>query len=558
MSEIKCPHCGTVFTVDESGYAELLKQVRDAEFNHELEAREQLMEKAHQADLEAAETRVRAEGERALAEREGELEALRQKLQAQEQESALALKGAVAEVEHERDALRQQLEAKEAENALALKNAVAGAERERDALQAKLDRQADAVELARAAARQEESERAAKEAQAQREAAAREVEALRKKAEDKERALQDSLSERNTRIAALEQQLASQAQTADAQRQLAVTTATAEAERRVVELEGEVRQAKTEREQAEAALTIRMNEQLAAKDVLLKDKEDEILRLRDQRARLTTKLIGESLEQHCEMEFNRWRATAFQNVEFHKDNEVVEGSKGDYIYREVDESGVEILSIMFEMKTEEEDTTHHHKNEDFFKKLDKDRKKKNCEYAVLVSMLEPDSEYYNAGIVDVSYQYEKMYVIRPQLFVPMITILRNAAMNSVAARRELAEVRQQNIDVTHFEEAMEDFKTKFGKNYELASRKFHAAIDEIDAAIRQLERVKADLTSSERQLRLANDKAEGLTIRKLTWKNPTMKEKFAEARALREEQATQVDVADDDDDALEPEVDNEE
>ncbi len=578
MSEIKCPHCGTVFTVDESGYAELLKQVRDAEFNHELDERERLLKEVHQNALQAAETRVRAEGERALAEREGEVEALRQKLQAQEQESALALKGAVAEVEHERDALRQQLEAQESENALALKNAVAEAERacdvlrqqlqaketenelalknaaaeaarERDALQAKLDRQADAVELARAAARQEEVERAAKEAQAQREAAARQIEELRKKAEDKERALQVSLSERNTRIAALEQQLDSQAQTADAQRQLAVTTATAEAERRVVELEGEVRQAKTEREQAEAALTIRMNEQLAVKDVLLKDKEDEILRLRDQRARLTTKLIGESLEQHCEMEFNRWRATAFKNVEFHKDNEVVEGSKGDYIYREVDESGVEILSIMFEMKTEEEDTTHHHKNEDFFKKLDKDRKKKNCEYAVLVSMLEPDSEYYNAGIVDVSYQYEKMYVIRPQLFVPMITILRNAAMNSVAARRELAEVRQQNIDVTHFEEAMEDFKTKFGKNYELASRKFHAAIDEIDAAIRQLERVKADLTSSERQLRLANDKAEGLTIRKLTWKNPTMKEKFAEARALRE-----AAEAEEQDDVVEPEV----
>ena len=462
MNEIRCPHCGKVFQVDESGYAQLLRQVRDAEFERDMTERERLLDAAHKSAVQAAETRVRAEGERALAERDGKI---------------------------------AQLEAQ-------------------------LERKDDAVSLARATAEREASERAAKQAQEQ----------------------QRLVAERDARIAALEQQLAALTATAETERALAVATATAEVDRQLVEAEAQLRQAQSEREQAEAAFNARLAEQAAYKDQQLRDKEDEINRLRDQRVRLTTKLIGESLEQHCEMEFNRWRATAFRGAEFHKDNEVIGGSKGDYIYREVDEGGVEILSIMFEMKTEEETTTHHHKNEDFFKKLDQDRRNKHCEYAVLVSMLEPESELYNAGIVDVSYAYEKMYVIRPQLFVPMITILRNAALNGLAARQELAEVRQQNIDITHFEEAMEDFKDKFGKNYQAASRKFQAAIDEIDTTIRHLEKVKADLTSSERQLRLANDKADALTIRKLTWKNPTMRAAFAEARALREEEVVEPEI----------------
>ena len=455
MNEIRCPHCGKVFQVDESGYAQLLKQVRDAEFERDLHERERLMQDAHTSAVEAARARAQAEGEKALAQREQEIAQLK----------------------------------------------------------AQLERQADAVALARATTQREEGERAA----------------------SKAREMQERLAERDARIALLEQQIASQGAMADTQRELAVAQAVADAERRVTELEGKVAQAQTERENAEAVLRARLAEQVSFKDQLLRDKDDEISRLRDQRARLTTKLIGESLEQHCEMEFNRWRATAFKNAEFHKDNEVVGGSKGDYVYREVDEEGVEVLSIMFEMKTEEEGTTHHHKNEDFFKKLDQDRRNKHCEYAVLVSMLEPENEFYNGGIADVSYAYDKMYVIRPQLFVPMITILRNAAMASLEARRELATVRQQNIDITHFEEAMEDFKEKFGANYERASRKFGDAIDQIDRAIADLEKVKASLTASERQLRLANDKAEGLTIRKLTWKNPTMRAAFAEARALREE-----------------------
>ncbi|MDO5119294.1 MAG: DUF2130 domain-containing protein [Coriobacteriales bacterium] len=454
MNEIRCPHCGKVFQVDESGYAQLLRQVRDAEFERDMAERERLLEEAHKSAVQAAETRVRAEGDRALAQRD---------------------------------------------------NTIAQ-------LQAQLDRQGDAVNLARVTAEREAAERAAKEA----------------------RELEGRLAEREARIAALEQQLAAQSATAKAEQALAVTTATAEAERQVIELQGQVRQAQSERAQVEATMNARLAEQAALKDQQLRDKDDQIERLRDQRVRLTTKLIGESLEQHCEMEFNRWRATAFQNVEFHKDNDVVDGSKGDYIYREVDEDGVEILSIMFEMKTEEETTTHHHKNEDFFKKLDQDRRKKGCEYAVLVSMLEPESEYYNAGIVDVSYLYEKMYVIRPQLFVPMITILRNAAQRSAEARRELARVQRQNIDVTNFEAKMEEFKRGFSGNYERASKKFSAAIQQIDKAIEDLRKVRDNLTSSEDQLRRANEKAEALTIRKLTWGNPTMREKFAEARALQE------------------------
>ncbi len=455
MNEIRCPHCGKVFQVDESGYANLLRQVRDAEFERDLSERERLLKVAHERAVEAERLKARGERDQELAARDAQIAQLSAQVAAFDETRRLAVEGAVSDALRERDAEQAQLEAQ--------------------------------------------------------------------------------VAERDARIGALEQQISSLGATHQAEQALAVATATAEAERHVVELEGQVRQAQTERDQVEAALTVRMNEQVAYKDAQLRDRDDEIARLRDQRTRLTTKLIGESLEQHCEMEFNRWRATAFRNAEFHKDNEVVGGSKGDYVYREVDEDGVEILSIMFEMKTEEEDSVHHHKNADFFKKLDQDRRNKNCEYAVLVSMLEPENEFYNGGIADVSYEYPKMYVIRPQLFVPMITILRNAALAGLEARRELAAVRQQNIDVTHFEERMEKFKREFGANYERASRKFNDAIDQIDRAIADLQRVKESLTSSERQLRLANDKADALTIRKLTYKNPTMRAAFAEARALRED-----------------------
>ncbi|MBX3067384.1 MAG: DUF2130 domain-containing protein [Cryobacterium sp.] len=260
----------------------------------------------------------------------------------------------------------------------------------------------------------------------------------------------------------------------------------------------------------------------------IKDRDETIERLKDMKARLSTKMVGETLEQHCEIEFNKIRSTAFPRAYFEKDNDSKTGSKGDFIFRDTDDAGTEIVSIMFEMKNESETTATKHKNEDFLKELDKDRTEKSCEYAVLVSLLEPESELYNTGIVDVSHRYPKMYVIRPQFFIQMITVLRNAAMNALKFKTELAQVRAQNIDVTNFESELDSFKTAFGKNYELATRKFHEAIDEIDKSIDRLQKVKDALLGSERNLRLANDKAQDVTIKKLTRGNPTMEQKFAE------------------------------
>lgn len=265
----------------------------------------------------------------------------------------------------------------------------------------------------------------------------------------------------------------------------------------------------------------------------IKRREDEIAYYKDFKARQSTKMIGESLEQHCETEFNKLRATAFQNAYFEKDNDIKTGSKGDFIYREFSDDGVEFISIMFEMKNEMDTTATKHKNEDFFKELDKDRKEKNCEYAVLVTMLEADNEYYNSGIVDVSYKYPKMYVVRPQFFIPIITVLRNAALNSLQYRHELELVRNQNIDITHFEDDINDFKDKFSRNFRLASEKFQKAIDEIDKTIDHLQKTKEALLSSENNLRLANNKAEDLTIKRLTKGNPTMAEKFAELESKK-------------------------
>ncbi|MBL4673738.1 MAG: DUF2130 domain-containing protein, partial [Arenicella sp.] len=262
----------------------------------------------------------------------------------------------------------------------------------------------------------------------------------------------------------------------------------------------------------------------------IKDRDHEIERLRDMKARLSTKMVGETLEQHCETEFNRIRATAFPNAYFEKDNDSRTGSKGDYIFRDSDESHTEIVSIMFEMKNENDETATKKKNEDFLKELDKDRNEKQCEYAVLVSLLEPDSELYNSGIVDVSHRYQKMYVIRPQFFIPMITLLRNAAQNSLKYKTELAIVKAQNVDITNFENELDEFRTGFARNYELASKKFKTAILEIDKTIDHLQKTKDALLGSENNLRLANNKADDLTVKKLTKKNPTMAAKFAELK----------------------------
>jgi len=267
----------------------------------------------------------------------------------------------------------------------------------------------------------------------------------------------------------------------------------------------------------------------------LKEKDMEIDYYKDFKTRQSTKMVGESLEQHCEIEFNKLRATAFPNAYFEKDNDARSGSKGDYIYRERSEDGVEFLSIMFEMKNEMDKTATKHKNEDFFRELDKDRREKKCEYAVLVTMLEADNELYNSGIVDVSYRYPKMYVVRPQFFIPLISILRNAALSSLEYRTQLAVIQNQNVDITNFENEMNDFKEKFGRNYRLASEKFKKAIDEIDKTIASLQKTKDALLSSENNLRLANNKAEDLTIKRLTKNNPTMRAKFAELQAGKED-----------------------
>lgn len=451
MNEIKCPQCGTVFQVDETGYAKIVSQIRDSEFARELEQRERsLVEQREQAvRLAVAQERSRAqEGAASSAARIAELEAL---LEAAKREGAAGI-----------EALKRDQKARE---------------------------------------RAVQAEHA--------------------------RALADAAAERDARIAQLERELSVQNAAVSAEKQLAVAEARAALERERDALAAQVELVRAEGERAASALREEMATKLRAKDELISYKDEEIARYKDMKARLSTKMVGESLEQHCEAEFNKLRATAFPRAYFEKDNDVVDGTKGDYVFRECDEDGTEVVSIMFEMKNENDETATKHRNEDFLKKLDADRRKKGCEYAVLVTLLEPESELYNEGIVDVGYRYEKMYVVRPQFFIPIISILRNAALSAMTYKAELARARSQNVDVTRFEEQMEDFKAKFGRNYELASRKFQQAIDEIDKTIDHLQKTKDALLGSERNLRLANDKAQDLTIKRLTRNNPTMKAAFA-------------------------------
>ena len=312
----------------------------------------------------------------------------------------------------------------------------------------------------------------------------------------------------------------------DTQKQLELSNAVREVEKAKDQLENDLKSKDLEKELLEKSLTEKFNYKLNHKDETLKLKEDEIERLKDFKQKLSTKMIGETLEQHCETEFNKLRATAFQNAYFEKDNDVSGGTKGDYVFKETDQNSNEIVSIMFEMKNEGDETATKKKNEDFFAKLDKDRKDKGCEYAVLVSLLEADNEFYNTGIVDVSHKYEKMYVIRPQFFIPIISLLRNASMKSLQYKEELAIMRNQNIDITNFEDKINEFKTGFARNYDLASRQFGEAIKEIDKTMNHLQKTKEALLASVNNLRLANNKADDLTIKKLTHGNPTMKEKF--------------------------------
>jgi len=391
MNEISCPHCNNAFKIDQAGYADIVKQVRDREFTNQLNERLESAEREKESALDLLRQKTLNEIQSAAVEKEKALHNLQAKLREMEVSQKLAVTEAVKQVEQERDEFKNGLE------------------------QAKLKK------------------------------------ALEEKA----------LEERY--------------------------------------------------------------------QVQLKDREEQIERLKDMKAKLSTKMVGESLEQHCETEFNRIRATAFQKAYFEKDNDASSGSKGDYIFRDMDEDDNEIVSIMFEMKNESDTTATKKKNEDFFKELDKDRNEKKCEYSVLVSLLEPDSELYNTGIVDVSHRYPKMYVVRPQFFLQIISLLRNSGVSSLAYKAELNLMRKQNIDVTNFETKLEEFKSGFAKNYDLASRKFHSAIDEIDKSITHLQKTKEALLSSERNLRLANDKADAVTIKKLTRSNQTMKQKFKDA-----------------------------
>ena len=419
MNEINCPHCKKAFKVDEAGYANILKQVRDQQFEEELSSRLTLAEKEKESAVKLAEANIK-------------------------------------------NALQEEIAAKD---------------KQLTELQAKSNSE-----------------------------------------------LIEKLAKKDSEIAAMNSKI----QNAETQKKLEVSEATKQIEKERDGLINDLKMKETETKQLEISIKEKFSNQLTVKDEALKMKDDEIDRLKDFKQKLSTKMVGETLEQHCEVEFNKLRATAFQNAYFEKDNDSRGGTKGDYVYKEADESGNEIISIMFEMKNENDETATKKRNEDFFAKLDKDRNDKGCEYAVLVSLLESDNEFYNTGIVDVSHKYPKMYVVRPQFFIPIITLLRNAAMNSMQYKAELNLMRNQNIDITNFEEKIDVFKTGFAKNYDLASRKFKTAIDEIDKTIIHLQKTKDNLLSSENNLRLANNKADDLTIKKLTYGNPTMKAKFDE------------------------------
>ncbi|MCJ8290763.1 MAG: DUF2130 domain-containing protein [Crocinitomicaceae bacterium] len=417
MNEIICPNCKKAFKVDEAGFADILKQVRDHKFEEELENRLSLAEKDKVSAIQLAEAKLKNSLQEDFAKKDKEISELKAK-----NERELAEK--LAQKEAEIATMKSTIEKAELEKRLSVTEAVNEIEKERDALA------------------------------------------------------------------------------------------------------NDLRNKETEKELLEKSLNEKFAAQLKTKDDIIKLKEEEIVLRKDMKLKLSTKMIGETLEQHCEAEFNKLRATGFQNAYFEKDNDSKSGSKGDFIYRENDEFGNEIISIMFEMKNEGDETATKKRNEDFFKELDKDRNEKKCEYAVLVSLIEAESELYNSGIVDVSYKYNKMYVVRPQFFIPIITLLRNAAMNSMQYKAELNLMRNQHVDITNFEAKIDAFKEGFARNYDLASRKFKDAVDGIDKTIKQLEKTKKDLLSSENNLRLANNKADDLTIKKLTHGNPTMKAKF--------------------------------
>lgn len=549
MNEIKCPHCGKVFQVDERGFADILCQVRTAEFDKEIAQREGMLQEQNAQAVKLAVAKAQQDAQAETAQRDARIAELETRLAAEKREREQAEKSSQIEHANELEAalakkqaeiVQLQADVKKLSADHDAQNRIAKAEHERLLSDATAQRDAEIAALRQQISSQESAFKQQLESQVQQysqKIAADKAESARVAAEESAKLQQT--------IVAQKQQLESQTQQFRAEKELAVSEARAAAERQRDELAAQVKLQEAQAAQERAALREKMTNELAAKDELIKYKDEEIARVKEMKARLSTKMVGESLERHCETEFNKIRATAFPHAYFEKDNDVVDGTKGDFVFRETDPAtGEEVVSIMFEMKNENDETRTKHKNEDFFAKLDSDRKKKGCEYAVLCTMLEPENELYNEGIVDVSYRYEKMYVIRPQFFIPIISILRNAALSALQYKTELAEVRNQNIDITNFENSMEDFKTKFARNYDLASRKFQTAIDEIDKTIDHLQKTKEALLGSERNLRLANDKAQDLTIKKLTRKNPTMKAKFA---ALKEGENALPEAADQED-----------
>ena len=531
MNEIKCPHCGKVFQVDERGFADILRQVRTAEFDKEIAQREGMLQEQNAQAVKLAVAKAQQDAQAETAQRDARIAELETRLAAEKREREQAEKSSQLEHANELEAalakkqaeiVQLQADVKKLSADHDAQNRIAKAEHERLLSDATAQRDAEIAALRQQISSQESAFKQQLESQVQQYS----QKIAADKAESARAAAEESAKLQQT-IVAQKQQLESQTQQFRAEKELAVSEARAAAERQRDELAAQVKLQEAQAAQERAALREKMTNELAAKDELIKYKDEEIARVKEMKARLSTKMVGESLERHCETEFNKIRATAFPHAYFEKDNDVVDGTKGDFVFRETDPAtGEEVVSIMFEMKNENDETRTKHKNEDFVAKLDSDRKKKGCEYAVLCTMLEPENELYNEGIVDVSYRYEKMYVIRPQFFIPIISILRNAALSALQYKTELAEVRNQNIDITNFENSMEDFKTKFARNYDLASRKFQTAIDEIDKTIDHLQKTKEALLGSERNLRLANDKAQDLTIKKLTRKNPTMKAKF--------------------------------
>ena len=501
MPEIICPKCGTAFTIDEAGYADILKQVRDKDFDRQLHERLEQAERENSKIRELDQAQAEQTLQKTKSAKDAQIQELQAKLESEQTAKELAVSEALRKVEKEKDDLSAKLDKAESEKQQAIdlaeansKSKLQKAAADKEAQIVKLQNQLDAFGL------QKKQE------------LAQALGPVEKERDDFKGRLERLQLEKESEEKLSKEQLKSQLQEV------------------VADKDSEIAELKSNLDKAELQSKIEAKSLKERYEVQIQDRDEQIERLRDLKAKLSTKMVGETLEQHCQIEFNKLRSTAFPNAYFEKDNDARTGSKGDFIFRDKDDSGTEIVSIMFEMKNETDTTSTKHKNEDFFKELDKDRREKDCEYAIMVSLLEPDSDLYNTGIVDVSYRYPKMYVVRPQFFIPIITLLRDAAKNSLQYKNELEEERAQNIDITHFEEELDSFKSAFGRNYEIASKKFKSAVEEIDKSISHLNKIKDALLGSENQLRLANNKAQDVTIRRLTRNNETMKAKFDQVK----------------------------